>query len=393
MTTFLSRRNFIRLSGVAAGSFMFQPKVDGNTPITQKTGDKSGEIIYRTLGRTGLKLPVVSMGAMRSDNPGLITAAIKEGILHLDTAHGYQNGRNEEMLGELLKDTPRDSFIIATKIHPRGKESSIEEFNEKFELSLKRLKMDYVDILYLHGVSNKDTMMYENHLTVLENLKKQGKVRFTGVSTHQNMPDVIQAVIDSNFYDIVLTSYNFRMNNIEEMNSAIEKAAKAGIGIIGMKSMAGVFWDKEKTKPINTRAALKWVLQNENIHTTIPGCTTYDELAANLEIMRDITMTEQEKNDLVADDAMTGIFCTGCGTCILQCRKKLPIPDIMRAYMYAYGYKDLSLAREVLDEKNINGNPCDECETCTVQCLSGFNIAQKTSDISRIKSIPVEFLA
>ncbi len=389
----LTRRNFILLSGVAAGTGFLPGTVSGSEKKLTESVNIRGEIIYRTLGRTGLRLPVVSMGAMRSDNPRMITAALNEGIMHLDTAHGYQNGKNEEMLGELLKDRKRDSFIIATKIHPRGKELSVADFHEMFDISLKRLKMEYVDILYLHGVSNKETMMHENHLNVLETLKKQGKIRFTGVSTHTNMPEVIDAVTESDFYDIVLTSYNFRMNNLSEMNAAIEKAAGSGIGIIGMKSMAGAYWDKEKTRPINTKAALKWVLQNKNIHTTIPGCTTFDELAENFEVMCDITMTDEEINDLENQDELSGLFCSGCGKCLTQCSECLPVPEIMRAYMYAYGYKDLALARELIDEQNIPVDPCKNCHTCTVHCPSGFNIAMKTSDILRLRDIPADFLA
>jgi len=330
---------------------------------------------------------------MRSGNPRLITSGLDEGLKHLDTAHGYQNGRNEEMLGELLKGRPRDSFIIATKIHPRKKELSAEEFNEMFEISLKRLQMDYVDILYLHGVSNKETMMYDTHLNILEKLKKQGKVRFTGVSTHTNMPEVIHAVVESNFYDVVLTSYNFRMNNLPEMNEAIEKAAGSGIGIIAMKTMAGAFWDKEKTRPINTKAALKWVLQNKNIHTTIPGATTFDELADNLDVMCDISMSEQEVNDLNKHEELSGLFCSGCGKCITECAKGLPVPDIMRAYMYAYGYKDLSLAKEVIEQQGLPDDPCRDCGVCTVHCPTGFDVAMKTRDIIRIREIPDDFLA
>ena len=206
------------------------------------------------------------------------------------------------------------------------------------------------------------------------------------------MPEVIKAVVESKVYDIVLTSYNFKMTNWEEMNQSIASAAKAGIGIIGMKTMAGIYWDKEKTRPINTKAALKWVLQNENIHTTIPGSIKYEELEANLGIMRDISMTKEEIEDLKEDKNVSGIFCTGCNECAAGCKKGLPLPDLMRAYMYAYAYRDLSLAREVVDNSYVTGNPCEDCDVCTVSCSQGFNIAEKTSDIIRIKEVPYDFL-
>lgn len=77
------------------------------------------KLIKRKLGATGIELPIVSMGVMRADNAALIPAAMKTGLVHFDTAHGYQGGKNEEMLGEVFKDYPRNSFIVATKVPPR----------------------------------------------------------------------------------------------------------------------------------------------------------------------------------------------------------------------------------------------------------------------------------
>ncbi len=105
---------------------------------------------------------------MRSDNPSLVKSAFQKGYVHFDTAHGYQEGRNETMLGELFKDVPRESFVLATKVAPDGMNRETGELGPgatrenilaKFELSLKRLQLKYVDILYFHGVSNPQTAM------------------------------------------------------------------------------------------------------------------------------------------------------------------------------------------------------------------------------------------
>ena len=77
---------------------------------------KEKKFVYRTLGKTGLKLPVINMGVMLTDNPNLIRAALDSGILLLDTAHGYMQGRNEETIGGVIKGRPRDSFFIASKV-------------------------------------------------------------------------------------------------------------------------------------------------------------------------------------------------------------------------------------------------------------------------------------
>ncbi len=84
-----------------------------------------------------------------------------------------------------------------------------------------------------------------------------------------------------------MISYNFLKTNREELDEALRYAADKGLGIIAMKTMAGAYWDKERTMPINTRAALKWVLKNENIHTSVPDCGDFNQLNQDLEIMSD----------------------------------------------------------------------------------------------------------
>ncbi len=386
----VNRRNFLRSSALgAAGVFTVSSVQAGNKNIVkEKTND---EFIYRTLGNTGLKLPVVSLGVMRVDNPKLVTAALNAGLVHLDSAHVYQSGRNEEMLGELLQDYDRESFVISSKILTRDVETT-EEFIKKFETSLERLKMDYVDILYLHASSSSEHTLDERWINALKKLKEDGKCRFVGVSTHKNEPEVLRAAIESNFYDIVLTAYNYRMEHFKEVKQAIAEASNAGIGIIAMKTMAGVYLDKEKTKKVNTKAALKWALQDENVHTSIPGCTAFEHLEENLEVAQNLEFTKQEKIDIETTGRDISMFCTGCSDCERQCPNNVPVPELMRAYMYTYGYKDLALGKQVLNNLDVNDLACYNCDECMVKCRSGFNIAEKTRDIMRLNSVPDDLL-
>ncbi|MDH7494273.1 MAG: aldo/keto reductase, partial [Candidatus Saccharicenans sp.] len=114
----LNRRKFL---GTAAGTLagvltLGRPSFsDGKTHPEEKPGD----LITRTLGRTGYKIPIVSMGVMNADNPELVRRAYEAGIRHFDTANVYQRGRNEEMLGRVLVEElkARDRVVIATKIN------------------------------------------------------------------------------------------------------------------------------------------------------------------------------------------------------------------------------------------------------------------------------------
>src|SRR4030042_1618946 len=275
----ITRRGFLRTGVAGAGIAAMYPSLIYAADAVQEKN-----ILYRTLGKTGLKVPVISFGVMRSDNPGLCRAAYEKGITLFDTANGYQGGNNETMLGNLLKDYPRNSFILATKVKPdtdrEGKptaESTPENFIAAFNTSLSRLKMDYVDILYIHDISNPEFLGYKPIINTVQKLKNDGRAKFIGFSTHRNEPQVINAAAETDIWDVILTQYNYRYAAMDEINSAIRKAAGAGIGIVAMKTLAGGgFLDRERTKPMNTSAAIKWVLSNPDVHTTIPGMTSFD---------------------------------------------------------------------------------------------------------------------
>jgi predicted aldo/keto reductase-like oxidoreductase len=398
----LDRRRFIKtgilgLAGTAAGSNLLNAGPNGSRlPSVEKEN-----FIYRTLGKTGIKLPVVSMGVMNADNPNLVAAALDSGITLLDTAHGYQKGKNEEMIGGVIKDRKRDSFVLATKVayakdrktglYPPDK--NVQSFEDEFNISLDRLGLDYVDILYIHGISVKETVFFEPALKFLEKVKKEGKARFVGFTTHRNEHEMLDAAVESGIYDVVLTAYNFRQKNKEEIGQAMARAAKAGIGIVAMKTQAGVFWDKERQDPINMKAALKWVLQNENVHTSIPGYTAFDQMELDLTVMGDLTLTPEEKADLRLDveEAHTGLYCQQCGTCEEQCPSNVDVPILMRGYMYAYGYKNLGLAYSTIEDLGSHF-PCTDCNSCSVVCPNGFDVPKKVQDIIRLKAVPQEFL-
>ncbi|MCX6566052.1 MAG: aldo/keto reductase [Candidatus Aminicenantes bacterium] len=404
----LDRRQFLKngLLGVAgAGALAAVPavlKAEPQTAVPPAGKTAARDFIIRPLGKTGIKLPVVSMGVMNSNNENLIQAALDGGIVHLDTAHGYQRGTNEVVIGKVLKGRVRDSYFLATKVpgEPQDRrtgtfteETKAGPFLEKFDLSLRRLGLDYVDILYLHNVTARQAVLFEPLMSALEKVKKEGKARFIGVTSHQNEHEVIRAAVEAKIYDVVLSGYNFRKTNLPELDAAIADAVKAGLGIIAMKTQAGAFWDREKTQPINMKAALKWALSNPNITTAVPGMTTFDQLTLNLQAMTDIILTEEEKAALKlgAEKNGPGLYCQGCEACLPQCPNNLPIPSLMRSFMYAYGYRNLGAAYDLVASLGVGPNPCTDCAGCRVKCALGFDVRERATDIARILAAPAEF--
>ena len=394
----LNRRDFLKSSATSVGSFIF---LSSNYPRQaeqkKETRKDQRKFTYRTLGKTGVKLPVITMGVMNSDNPNLIRAALDYGMVHLDTAHGYMRGKNEEVIGGVIKGRPRDSFVIGTKIYlPRDestglpKETATEQFFlSRLDTSLKRLGLDYVDILYHHNVWKREFALYEPALKAMEKAKKDGKVRFAGITTHRNEPEVILAAVDSKVYEVVEIAYNHRQKHGAKIREALAKAGSVGLGVVAMKTLGGGEKNLGKTE---ARAALKWVLQDPNVHTIIAGFTTFDQLELDLSIMEDLTLKPAEKALLERMRMAAGLYCQGCEECLKSCPQRLPIPDLMRSYMYVYGYRNLMEAQDLLFSLTLPRQFCQDCGSCSVKCASGFDVSARIRDVVRLREVPSDFL-
>ena len=385
----VNRRNFLKISAAAGAALGMAP-----VGIYAKEKQTDSGLPQRTLGsRTGIKLPVLSLGCSQIDNPNILRAAHNSGISFFDTANGYLNGRSEETLGEFFADKPRDSFVIGTKIRQAPADNAAAQFAENFEGSMRRLKLSYVDIFYYWDMRTAEDVNYAPVMEVMQRLKREGRIKNIGLATHSNEAVVINAAVDNGNYDVILVSYNYNRQDDAALNSAIARAAEAGLGMIAMKVMAGGFLDRERTQRVNTRAALKWVLQNNNIHTTVPGLTTFEMMEESLDAVKNLTLTPEERNFLSAANNSDTMYCKGCGYCNEQCIKGLPVAPMMRAYMYNYGYKSPALAKEVIDELGLADiDPCKDCSVCQINCASGFRISQKIKDIARLRDVPQEFL-
>lgn len=401
-----NRRDFIvkPLAGMAAWpllgrcSSLFaqtaQPAAKKNTPP---------QIIYRTLGKTGISLPIVSMGVMNADVPGLVRRAYDVGMRHFDTAAVYQQGRNEEMLGRMIKEMGvRDKVTIATKAFVPDRNPGLTQPQAKarlleiFEGSLKRLQMDYVDILYYHAADTLQDVNASGPIEALTQLKKEGKARFIAVSTHQ--PELIlNEAMRLGVYDVVLIIFNYTMAGDTGLLNAIDRAAKKGIGLIAMKTQAGGTGrpDSKLNRPLtpaSQTALLKWVMRHESITTAIPGFSTYEHLEQDFSVAHDLAYSPAEREFLSDKSAAVDAeFCKQCGECRPDCPLQADIPKLMRSHMYAVQYSNRPLAGDTLAAiaagKGLDA--CSGCESCQAMCRNSVNIGRKIEQLKQISAAGV----
>ncbi len=378
----MKRRRFLAagLGVPVAGIAKVAPAVPAHTPSGMLT-QGGGEIRYRTLGKTGLKVSTVGFGCMITSDPSVIEKAADLGVNYFDTARGYQGGNNERMVGAALKGKRKD-VILSTKSGNRSKEGALGDL----DTSLRELGTDYVDVWYLHAVRSHDQIT-DDLVDAHETAKKAGKIRFSGISTHSGQAELIPALAQSGKVDVVLSAYNFTMG--ETLNAGIEAAAKAGLGVVAMKVMAG---GNRRLKPGDKLhgifqkegamvAALKWVLKNPNVQTTIPSITDMEQLDENLGVMS-AEFTNADAEILSAHlERIRPLYCRMCDECEGKCPKGLPIADMLRYLTYADGYGQFALGREnfLALPAAVKDVRCNLCPTCTVQCPSGVDVAGRLS--------------
>ena len=397
-----NRRAFLKKSLIGISGAALMPSAINSGVFARKPISISSELPSRTLGKTGLKTPLISMGTSNATSSGLVRAAYEAGVKLFFSATYYGEGNNEKLVGEGLKGLPRDSFVVGTAVPPDGLDMRTGKFITAFEPqayikkaeeSLKRFGLDHVDFFLFPYAGKREMVLNEGVLKALSQLKKDGKTRFVGIASHSDTEEALQAAADSGLYELAMIGYNFKTTNKESFNAAIEKASKSGVGIVAMKTTAGASRQKSGP-PLNTDAALKWVLQNQNISSIVSGMSSLEELKKNLAMIQNLKISDQELRDLnlASISGEPSLYCQQCKKCIPQCPHNLDIPTIMRSYMYAYGYKDTSLAWHALANVEVSAGSCDKCDFCRVDCTAGFDVKTKISDIARLKDVPKDFI-
>ena len=393
-----SRRKFIShaLAGISAAGLAGTGRLAGAAPAKPDPA-AGGEIITRVLGKTGLRVPVVNFGVMNADNPALVRRAYELGMRLYDTAAHYQRGRNEEMVGSVLKELGvRNQVVIATKVflpHPqRGiPESQVRDYYMKTaEESLRRLGTDHVDILHSHNVDNVEYLNHPGILEALRLLKKQGKTRFIGFSTHKGMTDCLNDAAKSGIYDAVLTTFNYSFHDDPGLRQALEKAAGAGIGLIAMKTQCHTDWYQQALPPqlqefyrppLVHPALLKWALRHEFIACAVPGVTTFDQMDENFACARSLELSPEEKKfleDRGVKLAMAAV-CRRCDACVASCPRGVDVPELLRAQMYAFSYGNPLQARDTLESIPASRGikACGDCTPCVAVCANRVDIGRR----------------
>ncbi|MCG6881332.1 MAG: aldo/keto reductase [Deltaproteobacteria bacterium] len=355
-----SRRDFLKKAaaiglGAAVGGSAFSRPASASA----KSAFPSAPVPSRIFGRSGIKVSTLSLGGMFDilNNRLMLAKALEWGIDYWDTAESYGGGRSEEGIGRWFARKPetRERVFLVSKLSPRRG----TDFTPRLEASLKRLHTDYLDLFFVHGISSIDEMTPDMKAWS-QAMKKEGKLKLFGFSTHSNMEECLEGAAKLPWIDGIMFTYNYRLMSKPRMKAAVEACHRTGIGLTAMKTqgggpvksdsqteidMAGRFMQKGFT---DYQAKLMAVWGDKRITSICSQMPNLTILAANAVAAVDqkgLSASDRALLDQYASKTCSD-YCAGCGRICTQAMvQEVPINDVMRCLMYAHVYQDVMLAR------------------------------------------------
>ena len=371
MDTNQSRRKFIK-----AGLAISAAGLVSSAGIKPSFGQGEPKVVYRTLGKTGLKVSGVGYGIGFVPIPEVVNKALDMGINYYDTSRVY--GDSEKIFGEIIKKRDRSKLVIATKSGMRKKEDILKDI----DTSLKSLGTDYVDIYHLHA-RDTPTAIPDEALEAVQEIKKSGKARFLGFSCHD--PNRMVDFSIENKFDVMQTTYSFAIGGFYR-NEAVKKLQEAGIGIIAMKvvvALTGLNITNLENPPAKTGdgplAGIKWVLNNPAIGTTVPHMKTIEELEMNFRAMSEKYTPADEKLLYVMNEQIRPSYCRMCYECSGQCPKGMTATEVLRFLAYNDYCGNYHQARMSFMElpKEVQNIRCSDCSECAIKCPNGVHVQDR----------------
>ncbi len=388
----MERRDFLKVAAIAAASA-------SATPLRAETLTESTPTVknYRQIGKTGLKMSDISFGAGKLSAASMVLRAVDNGINYFDTAPDY--GQSDKTIGEAMGRIKRDKIIITSKFcnpMPYPGHLSLgtkkKDYIASVEGSLSRMNTDYLDFCLVHAIGemNKDLeaekrrLLDDEMLEAATALKKAGKIRFLGTSSHgpNNMEELLMTAVKSGHFDMIQPSFNFL--KFPKLPEVMKEAYKRGVGVIAMKTLAGAKEMKiEDSGEEFSHAAFKWVLK----HTEVSGLIVTMKTVADMELYLKASGGKFTAADQRTLDRYAGLYgseyCrTGCGVCEESCPAGVEIASILRYRMYFRDYGMEKKAMESYAQLKHKAAFCSGCSNpvCIGSCPYGLSLKDMLCD-------------
>jgi predicted aldo/keto reductase-like oxidoreductase len=385
--------------------------------------DKEGDLVMRyvTYGKTGLEVSRLGLGCMRfpsyekngktifdeEKSIALIHRAMELGVNYFDTAPGYCDTLSEIIVGKALKGGKREKIFLSTK-NPIENDSG-DDYEKRFETSLKKLDTGYIDFYHFWGIT-LDTFI--NKINVpdgpfarAKKLKAQGMIRHISFSFH-DAPDNMAEIVRRGEGEIasLLCQYNLLDRSNEK---GIDFAYNEGLGIAVMGPVGGGRLGAP-TKVIqellpgkihsSAEVALRYVFSNPHIHIALSGMSSIEQLEENAAIADNTASLSPAEQDRILktmreNERLAGLYCTGCKYC-MPCPQGLNIPELFTLMNYHRVYRITDFARTSYAQIGKvpwmaykNAAACVECGVCEDKCPQKLPIREQLKETHKTLAV------
>jgi len=352
----LDRRQFLKTAALSAATIGFsQQAILQRAEAAARKTDYSLKIPHRPLGRTGASVPILQIGTAQTldqEYDKILHLLFREGVYYLDTALSYGWGSSQKAIANFASQIGgRQKLWITSK----SSSWSLEGFTEDLDECLADLQTDYLDLYLRHSVNDPDAIN-RDLVQMGEKLKRSGKTRFFGFSSHGgNVVELLNKSAAIGGIDAILFSYNFRRYGDRELSLAMDKCKEAGIGLIAMKTMGSVPRDAETVLDFKSQnftlgqAKLKSVWADDRIDSVVVEMDSTKVARENVAAAKsEQQLSANEIHQLNRLAAMTAKYsCQGCShLCEQAVDNSAQIADSLRFLMYHECYGKTETAKE-----------------------------------------------
>lgn len=302
----VSRRDFLRTAGVGAAVTL------GSTRLQLQAGD-SRPLPQRTLGKSGVRVPVLGLGTApaglrsRTEAARLYDEAISAGVTYMDTAPEFAGyGVAQVALGDVL-NSRRDEVFLVTKCYEPDGEKALALLKK----NLAELRTDYADLVYSHSIGDdkmdpKTVMGKRGVMRALEKARADGLCRFVGVSGH-NRPGRFLEAMKHFDVQVMMNAVNFVVRHVYNFEEQVWPVAQdKGVGLVAMKVFGGMDRSRGGAKGGRVTGddmpmAFRYAMGLPQVTTVVLGCYDSEELAQAVHWARSFKpLSDDESEELLA---------------------------------------------------------------------------------------------
>lgn len=338
------------------------------------------------LGFGCMRFPTLEDGKINeAEAEKMLDYAIAHGVTYIDTAYFYHDGASEPFVGRVLEKYDRKSFYLATKM-PTWILKDAEDAKRVFQDQLHRLRTDYIDFYLLHTMDRKkwQGVLDMDILPVLEELQKEGKIRYLGFSFHDDY-EVFEEIITYRKWDFCQIQLNYMDTEEQAGMKGYDLAERLGVPMVIMEPIRGGalanFSDEMNAKfyALDEKAsiasyALRYVGSLPNVKVILSGMSTMEQVKDNLCTFSPFRPLEEKERAVIEETAATlrarmQNGCTGCRYC-MPCPSGVNIPQsfkIWNTYHMYQRYESVRFPWEGMAEERKPKN-CIECGKCELAC-------------------------